>query len=394
LTASRIHQAWQHLLHATAERITLMSAAEQTRLSWAKPIRTADKIPEAYCAYLQAQLPGLDACLPAVLTPTFRGFLRRENEKLVFIHDEHLYILEQTPAGLLPVVFPLADITYVEVGGILLKAWVRVNGLIDRELATATLKYNSVTQYLFDPLVAQIRRFQSRAQAGRKPSVAGNDWSTQGPATRSEPEQAQEPFILSGAQPSPDPFPLSGAQPSPDPFTLSGAQRSRRVDGQIDEDVHIAAELSLEQAKFDPLRDGHFKFMNYARRSLQPGERVVAYTVQPELRQPRLTVLGKPLALHTLETAHLCILTDHELIVIRDDPTSMQDYNEARYGGIWDYLPLSQIQGAAIEERPAGYLALLVRLPGGDRMEVLFSTEKRSELEQVCARLAATSQPN
>ncbi len=111
--------------------------------------------------------------------------------------------------------------------------------------------------------------------------------------------------------------------------------------------------------------------MNYARRSLQPGERVVAYTLQPELRQPRLTLLGRPLSLRTLETAHLCILTDRELIVIRDDPSSLQGYTQTRYGGIWDYLPLSRIQGAAIEERPAGYLALVVYLPGSDRMEVL-----------------------
>jgi hypothetical protein len=315
MTTSHLRQTWQRLLHVTAERITLMGAAEQTRLSWAKSVKTVDEIPEFYRAYIQDHLPGLDACLPAVLTPTFRGFLRRENEKLVFTQGERLFILEQTSTGLLPVVFPFADINYIEVGGILLKAWVRVNGLIDGELVTATLKYNSVTQYLFDPLVGQIREALT--------------------------------------------------------------------------DMAPTADLHQEQAKFDPLRDGHFKFMNYARRSLQAGERVVAYTIQPELRQPRLTVLGKPLALHTLETAHMCILTDAELIIIRDDPSSLKDYNQTRYGGIWDYIPLSQVQSAAIEERPAGHLALVIHLPGGDRIEVLFSTEKRLELEQLCTRLEA-----
>jgi hypothetical protein len=146
---------------------------------------------------------------------------------------------------------------------------------------------------------------------------------------------------------------------------------------------------AAETSRFEEWAQHSYKFMNYARRSLQASERVVAYTIQPELRQPRLTVLGKPLALHTLETAHMCILTDAELIIIRDDPSSLKDYNQTRYGGIWDYIPLSQVQSAAIEERPAGHLALVIHLPGGDRIEVLFSTEKRLELEQLFARLEA-----
>jgi hypothetical protein len=358
---------WRRRLHNTLEGLTLMGAAEQTRLSWAKPVRSADEIPEAYHAYLQANLLERSACLPAVLTPTFRGFLRRENEKLVFIHDEHLYILEQTPAGLLPLVFPFAGTNYVEVGGILLKAWVRVNGLIDGELVTATLKYNSVTQHLFDPLVAQIRRFQSGGQARQGVSTTDQAQPTPEPVTQREPDQAQKPFILSD---------------------LEG---DRRASDHREGEILATTEMRLEQAKFDSLRTGHFKFMNYARRSLQPGERVVAYTLQPELRQPRLSLLGRPLSLHTLETAHLCILTDRELIVIRDDPNSLKDYAQSRYGGIWDYLPLSRIQSATLEERPAGHLALVVHLPGGDRMEILFSTEKRLELEQVCARLEAVT---
>jgi hypothetical protein len=332
-----LHLTWRRRLHNTLEGLTLLGAAEQTRLSWAKPAKTTDDIPAAYHAYLRAHLPELSACLPAVLTPTFHGFLRRENEKLVFTYNERLYIIEQTPTGLLPVVFPFDDINYVEVGGILLKAWVRVNGLIADELVSAILKYNSVTQHLFDPLVAQIRRFQSHAKTDGEFSA------------------------------------------------------NRRASNHVPDDTLVVAETRLEQAKFDPLRTGHFKFMNYARRSLQPGERVVAYTLQPELRQARLSLLGRPLSLRSVETAHLCILTDRELIVIRDDPSSLQGYAQTRYGGIWDYLPLSRIQGAAITERPSGHLALVVYLPGSDRMEVLFSAEKRPELEQVCARLEAFS---
>jgi hypothetical protein len=313
-----LNLTWRRWLRATIESVTLMGAAEQTRLSWAKSVRAIDEIPPFYLEYLHSSLPGLDACLPAVLTPTFRGFLRRENEKLVFIHAERLYILEQTAPGLLAAVFPIAEINYVEVGAILLKAWLRVSGLIDGQLASQTLKYNTVTQFLFDPMVSNLR------------------------------------------------------------CTLSEAERSRRAE----------ADLRLERARFDPLRDEFFKFMSYARKSLQPGERVLDYLMQPEIRTPRLNILGRTMAMRTIDTAHLCILTDSELIVIRDDPTSLQSWDDTRYGGVWNYLPRSRIQHATLEER-ADSLALVLRLSGDERFEVLFASDRRLAVERLCALLRA-----
>jgi len=324
------HLTWRRWLRDTVEGMALMGAAEQTRLSWAQPVRSVEEIPQAYRGYLRDHLPDLAACLPAVLTPTFRGFLRRENEKLVFIHAENLYILEQTATGLLPVILPILEINSIEVGTILLKAWLRINGLIDGRLTSLTLKYNTVTQFLFDPLVAHLR------------------------------------------------CTLSGAERSREAFALSGAERSRRA----------KADLYQERLKFDPLREHHFKFRSYARRSLLESEHVIDYLMQTEMRAPRLSVWGHAMTMRTIETAHLCILTDRELIVIRDDPASLQSCNETRYGGVWDYLPLSRVQSAALEERADG-LALTLRLPGDDRFEVMFSSASRLEVERLCAQLQA-----
>ena len=312
------HLTWRRWLRDTVEGMALMGAAEQTRLSWAKPVKAVEDIPSSYLDYLNANLPGLNACLPAVLTPTFRGFLRRENEKLVFIHAEHLYILEQTTSELLSTVFPILEINSIEAGAILLKAWLRVSGLIDGQLTSITLKYNTVTQFLFDPLVAHLR------------------------------------------------------------CTLSGAERSRRAE----------ADLYQERLKFDPLREHHFKFRSYARRSLLESEHVIDYLMQTEMRAPRLSVWGHAMTMRTIETAHLCILTDRELIVIRDDPASLQSCNDTRYGGVWNYLPLSRVQSAALEERADG-LALTLRLPGDDRFDVMFSPARRPEVERLCTQLQA-----
>jgi len=323
-----LHLAWRRWLRDTVEGMALMGAAEQTRLSWAKPVKAVEDIPSSYLDYLNANLPDFNACLPAVLTPTFRGFLRRENEKMVFIHAEHLYILEQTTSELLSTVFPILEINSIEAGAILLKAWLRVSGMIDGQLTSITLKYNTVTQFLFDPLVAHLR------------------------CTLSEAERSREAFAL------------------------SGAERSRRAESN----------LHQERQKFDPLREHHFKFMSYARTSLQEGERVVAYVMQPEMRVPRLGVWGHALAMRTIDTAHLCILTDSELIVIRDDPSSLQSCNETRYGGVWDYLPLCRLQSVVLEEVADG-LALTLRLPGDDTFDVMFSPASRLEVGRLCAQL-------
>lgn len=320
MTSPRLLQSWRRVLHLAKEQLMLLSAAEQTRQSWARPIQSVDEIPIAYRNYLETHFPAPEACLPAVLTPTFSGFLRQDNEKLVFAHAESLYILERTPAAVLPAVFPFSEINLIEVGVILLKAWLLVRGLVDGQLRSSTLRYNSVTGYLFDPLISGIRSALSEARSGR--------------------------------------------------------QDASLVD------------LRQEKARFDPLRKQHFKFMNYARKSLLPGARVITYSLQPEIRRPRFTVLGHPLFQRMLDTTHLCILTEGELIVIRDDPSSVRSSDHTRYGGVWDYLPLRHVLAAELQAR-ADALALALHLSGNDCLEVLFSTDRRAEAEQLCAQVKA-----
>ena len=59
-------------------------------------------------------------------------------------------------------------------GVILLKAWLRVSGLSDGVLKSVTLRHNSVTQYLFDPLVAHPLHLSGaeRAVEGRATALA------------------------------------------------------------------------------------------------------------------------------------------------------------------------------------------------------------------------------
>src|SRR5512136_2190062 len=109
-----------------------MSAADQTRLSWARPVRAMDDLPPAYHSFFAARPTG-EAFPYSVLTPTFAGFLRRETEKLVCCIDDRLIILEKTSGEPKCTAFPLSALNCLEIGGVLLKAWIKIQGHPDHE---------------------------------------------------------------------------------------------------------------------------------------------------------------------------------------------------------------------------------------------------------------------
>ena len=280
-----------------------LTAGQQTMGSWARAVRTRDDLPEIYQQYLATLDLDPDAASYFVLTPTYRGFLHRENEKLVFLGWDQLYVVERTRNGLAPLCFPLQTIHYAEAGMILLHSWLTIRGRTQAgQLTAATCTFNAVTARLFTPFLARIR------------AVA--------------------------------------------------------ADAEVD--------LAHERAKFDALGRRSYKFMNYGRGSILPGETVVDQVWQPELRTPLVAILGKTIY-RRQAPAQLCILTDHELIVIREDPGEIDE--QGHYGGIWTYVPLAQIVGVNLAARGASMLVLSVNLPAGDRLEMLFAAANQPAVE-------------
>jgi hypothetical protein len=133
------------------------SAAEQTRLSWARLVRSAEELPQAYRPFIEA-LPSERAFPYTVITPTFAGFLRRETEKLVCSVGDHLYVAEKVKGELVTTCFAFADIHFLEAGAVLLNDWLQIRGRAsDGAMAVIRLKFNAVTERLFTPLVEKIR---------------------------------------------------------------------------------------------------------------------------------------------------------------------------------------------------------------------------------------------
>jgi hypothetical protein len=142
-----------------AQRIEppVMSAAEQTRLSWARLIRSVEELPEVFRPFVAA-LPTAGAFPYAVITPTFAGFVRRENEKLVCNIGDRLYAVEKVKGELITTCYAVEDIYYLEVGSVLLNAWLQIRGRTsDGTFAAVRFKFNAVGERLFTPFIEQIR---------------------------------------------------------------------------------------------------------------------------------------------------------------------------------------------------------------------------------------------
>jgi hypothetical protein len=282
---------------------TTLSAAEQTRASWARLIRSSDEVPSAYRGHIAAEpFPY------AVLTPTFAGFMRRETERLIFLQDDALIILEKTSGEPKRTVFPLRDIHCVEMGAVLLKAWFKVQGRAagENQLTMITLRFNTVSERLFTPFVDAIR----------------------------------------------------GTSANP---------------------IDLPRDSELNKLDDDDLVS--FKFRNYARHSIRPGDRVIAAIGQQELCRPVFRI-GRWTVQRTIATAHVWLLTDHELIVLHDDPESPQSSDKTRYGGVWNFIPLDKIERIAWCDKDAEVLAATSDLPLGDRVESLFPVGRRVEVER------------
>ncbi|MCJ7536638.1 MAG: hypothetical protein MUO57_14015 [Anaerolineales bacterium] len=149
---------WDRIKTLNLEGIPLLTASEQTKGSWAKEIETIHRVPEIYKEFYDEFLDKSSDFPYSVITPTFNGFIHRENEKLICIQNNNIFILENVNNKLLRSCYAIGDINYVEFGTILLKAWIRITGLVDSGiLSSSTLRFNSVTEYMFYPFVNKIR---------------------------------------------------------------------------------------------------------------------------------------------------------------------------------------------------------------------------------------------
>jgi len=132
--------------------------AERTKSSWARRIASYAAVPPVYQAFFEPLQAGGQDLPYTVLAPSFEGFLHRATEKLVCVLGQEVHILERSGNTFEAHCFPLAGIGYVEVRTVLLDSHIKICGVTEQGApACCTLRFNSITDYLFRPIVERIR---------------------------------------------------------------------------------------------------------------------------------------------------------------------------------------------------------------------------------------------
>ena len=150
-------------------------------------------------------------------------------------------------------------------------------------------------------------------------------------------------------------------------------------------DIDDAA-WQVELAAFDYLASANFKFMNYARESMVRGEKILQSILQPKIRRQVFDLFGYKFH-RTVGLAHLTILTDKEIIFIRDDEDTTEVRGE-RYGGVWQYIPLQKIQDVMLTASGNKLLTLTLTLESGiQQLDKVFESSSQDALEELQKKL-------
>jgi hypothetical protein len=141
------------------------------------------------------------------------------------------------------------------------------------------------------------------------------------------------------------------------------------------------ADLSTERSRLSFLRAEHFKFFNYGRGSIRPGARVIQCAFQPERRSELVRLFD--FSVSRLDwPAQLCILTDTELILLRDDDTQRWSIGPP-HGAIWIYVPRRQILQVSMASGSDGMQMLAVTLAGDARISAPFEPSQTRALQRM-----------
>jgi hypothetical protein len=299
---------WRKIYPSSIAELPTLSTEEQTRLSWAKPIDSYAAVPKVYQDFFEPFLTAGREFPYTIQSPSYEGFFHPSTEKLICDFGSYIFILDRNGNTYTARCYPLDKISYVEIRSVLLDSYIKISGVTKEGFyASSSIRFNTVTDYLFTPIVERIRL----VAIGKK-------------------DTAQEP----------------------------------------------------ESGLFDHLISINYKFMNYGRRSLLGGEKFIYSILQPEIRTPILKFLGRTFY-RTIFPTHMSILTDRELIMIREE--ARQSGND-RYGGIWDFIPLNKIGSLSLDEKGSKLLLLSIQLPENERLEYLYQASAIEDLGKFLAR--------
>jgi hypothetical protein len=128
---------------------------------------------------------------------------------------------------------------------------------------------------------------------------------------------------------------------------------------------------TAEKQKFNYLAKINFKYMNYSKASILPGEKVYSIAYQPLVSKKYFKIFSKIKIF-----PHILILTETEFIIIQDEKNQLSNY-----GGIRDYLLLSRIINLKSDfDAKTNYTNLMILFPGGSMYLKFYGIEAELEM--------------
>jgi hypothetical protein len=152
------------------------------------------------------------------------------------------------------------------------------------------------------------------------------------------------------------------------------------------------AQFTAEKANFDFLFDKNYKYMNYARRSIRRGQKIIQTIFQPEMRVIIFSLYGKTFY-RTITPAHIIILTDNELITITDVERPKWGKDEG-YRSIWHYIPLNKIHSVSQIEKDESLFSLSIFLPENETLSFVLQPDKKQDVELLQDKISALANKN
>jgi len=131
---------------------------ELTKSSWATQINSRVDIPDVYKSFFEL-IPEEEYEFPyTVLTPSYENFIHKTTEKLISDFGHDIYVLERRGNTFETQCYPISGISYIEMRIALLASSFEIRGLTYQgDYASSILKFNSVTDYLFTPILRRVR---------------------------------------------------------------------------------------------------------------------------------------------------------------------------------------------------------------------------------------------
>lgn len=137
---------------------------------------------------------------------------------------------------------------------------------------------------------------------------------------------------------------------------------------------------SRHMEKLDRWNDLNTYVVDMARHCLMPGETVIESILQPETRP---SIFSPDRAFRgTKYAAHIYILTDKELMMIREDPSVGK---REKHGSICTFVPLSKINSLALNQEK-NQISISVHISSGDVYEAFFDASLENDVNQFMDR--------